>query len=302
MSRARNYCFTINNWIPEDWDKLVECDFFTFLIMGKEIAPTTGTPHLQGYFEMKDGKTISAIIKKLGLSRHCIHLEAAKGSSNDNIKYCSKGTDVFTKGKPKKQGERTDLEEIKNDILNGKKVDDICLENPMLYHQYGRTLTKIEDIALRKQFRTEMTTCDWYCGPTGIGKSHIAFANFNPETHYLWKNDDNGWQDSYCGQHTVIINEFRGNITYGRLLELIDIWPTEVRRRNRPALPFVSKHIIITSPMAPYEIYHNLEKSDSLLQLKRRVKVYFKLRRNDEWERRWEWTEEDQKEYEKLHL
>ena len=67
------------------------------------------------------------------------------------------------------------------------------MTNPEAYHQYGpRTLTKVEDIALRSKFRTEMTTCEWLSGPTGVGKSHRAFQGFTPDTHYVWKLNDGG--------------------------------------------------------------------------------------------------------------
>ena len=48
-------------------------------------------------------------------------------------------------------------------------ADEIVCEDPEQYHQYGRTLHKLEDIALRKKHRTWMTTCDWLWGPTGVG-------------------------------------------------------------------------------------------------------------------------------------
>jgi hypothetical protein len=87
-----------------------------------------------------------------------------------------------------------------------------------MYHQYGRTLHKIEDIVLRTKYRSWMTTCTWYYGPTATGKSHRAFEGFNPITDYVWA-DDNGWQDGYTGQPRVIINDFRGDIIkYNELL------------------------------------------------------------------------------------
>jgi len=125
---------------------------------------------------------------------------------------------------------------------------------------------------MRKVFRTEMTTCEWLTGPSGSGKSHKAFEGYNPDTHYKWKYD-NGWQDDYRQQPIVIINEFRGQIKYSDLLELIDKFPCEVRRRNRTPLPFTSKHIIITSVLSPQEVYCNLAQNDSLQQLLRRIKI-----------------------------
>lgn len=273
MSRYRNYCFTLNNYTDEHIEILKNLEIFTYIIFGEEIAPTTGTKHLQGYFEMEEGKTINSLIKKY-LPKG-IHLEQAKGNAEQNKTYCSKGSNIFEKGTAKKQGKRTDLENLADEIKNGRPVDNICIEKPALYHQYGRTLHRLEDIYLREKFRTWMTTCDWYYGPTGIGKSHKAFENFDPKKCYVWK-DDNGWQDGYTGQETLIINEFRGEITYKKLLEMIDKYPCELKRRGREPVPFLAKHIIITSALHPRDVYHNLSAQDSMEQFYRRVKIYTK--------------------------
>ena len=81
-----------------------------------------------------------------------------KGSLDQNCGYCSKDKNVTEYGEKPKQGFRTDLEAIKDDILGGVVTcDDVCVINPNMYHQYGRTLNKLEDIALRRKFRTWMT-------------------------------------------------------------------------------------------------------------------------------------------------
>lgn len=266
-TRSRAWCFTLNNYTDVDEKTIdeIECQYF---IYGKEIAPTTKTPHLQGYIYFTNAITFNSIKKKL--PNKC-HIEKSKGSPQDNVKYCSKEGNTVVKGKQPIQGERKDLNEIRDEIINGKTVDEIALEDPMIYHQYGRTLEKLEDITQRSKFRTEMTTCEWITGPTGCGKSHKAFTNFNPDTHYVLNTDDKGWWEGYKGQDTVIINDFKGEIRYGQLLQLIDKWPYSVPRRGRQPVPFVSKHIIITSIMQPEHIYHKLNDKDGIDQLLRRI-------------------------------
>lgn len=266
-TRSRAWCFTLNNYTDVDEKALneIECQY---IIYGKEIAPTTNTPHLQGYIYFKNAITFNSIKKKL--PNKC-HIEKAKGSPQENVKYCSKEGNTIFKGQQPIQGERKDLNELRDDILKGKSVDDIAVEDPEVYHQYGRTLEKLEDIAQRSKFRTEMTTCEWITGPTGSGKSHKAFTNFSPDTHYVLNTEDKGWWDGYKGQDNVIINDFKGEIRYGQLLQLIDKWPYSVPRRNRQPAPFVSKHVIITSIMRPEEVYHKLHERDGIDQLLRRI-------------------------------
>ena len=101
----------------------------------------------------------------------------------------------------------------------------------------------------------EGITCDWCYGETGTGKSHRAFANYHPDTHYNVP-DDNGWWDGHKGQETVILNEFDGQIPCNEPLKLIDKLPYHVRRRRAPA-PFISQHVIVTSLLRPEQIYQN---------------------------------------------
>lgn len=246
------------------------CDKITkvkYMIIGFEVG-AQGTPHLQGYLDLENPRTLT------GLTRVCkfIHWEMRKGSAEQAIKYCMKDGKYYEYGKSNSQGERNDLVEVRDRITSGVSVDTIAIENPNLFHQYGRTLNKIEDLTMRKRFRTEMTRGTWYWGKTGVGKSHVAFDGFTPETHYVFPND-NGWWDGYCQQETVIFNDFRGEIPYNELLNILDKWPYSVKRRGREPLPFVSKHVIITSSLPPEEVYCKRNERDSLAQLLRRLSV-----------------------------
>jgi len=261
--RSRSFCFTLNNYTQQEYDllKSINCQY---IILGKEVGEK-GTPHIQGYLYFSNARSFNAT-KKL-MSRW--HLEICKGSADQNIEYCKKDKNFEEFGTRPQPGKRTDLILIKEEIMEGKKVDDIALENPNIFHQYGRTLNKLEDLAMRKKFRTEMTAGIWYWGPTGVGKSHKAFEGFTPETHYVWPKDGHWW-DAYTQQDIVIINDFRGEIPYNDLLQMVDKWPYFVRRRGREPIPFISKKIIITSSLPPEEIYKHRNAEDRIEQLLRR--------------------------------
>lgn len=244
-----------------------------FLLMGREICPKTGRPHFQSFVYFLEKYTV----KKAAdiLQDHFgwrPHTESCHHSIYENMGYCNKDKDVYVWGERPLQGQRSDLQNLRDQITAGKPVDDIAMEEPHLYHQYGRTLHKVEDITLRKRFRNWMTQGLWYYGETGAGKSHIAFKDFNPDTHYVWKND-HGWWDGYTGQETVILNDFRGEIPYNELLQMIDKWPYSVSRRGREPAPFLAKTVIITSSLPPDKIYHRRMEEDNIEQLLRRLKV-----------------------------
>jgi hypothetical protein len=273
-----------------DWAKTQK-----FYVHGRETGEKEETPHLQIYVELTKQMTIVAINKIIKGKKggRWIHCEARKGGAEEAAGYCMKGEcsvrptpswAVFyynphkswqgvIEGNITQQGTRHDLEEKKDQILRGEvTVDELTVESPMLVHMYGRTLDRIEAIALRQKFRTTMTRGTWIHGPTGVGKSHTAFQDYSPDTHYLWKTQTK-WQDGYKGQGIVIINDFRGEIPYNQLLQLLDKWPFDVERRGKEVVPFLAQEIIITSSLTPQQVYRNREVEDSLEQLLRRLEV-----------------------------
>jgi len=88
----RHFAFTLNN--PEaDYEdmliKMVDKLEVNYIIVGKEIAPTTGTPHLQGYVQLSKKKYFTTIQKYLPKA----HITKCVGSSQDNVNYCNKTDD-----------------------------------------------------------------------------------------------------------------------------------------------------------------------------------------------------------------
>lgn len=88
LGRCRRWCLTLNNWTPSDY-ALLENIGAQYLIIGKEIGKKCKTPHLQCYLEFKNQKSFSSLKKTIPKA----HLSKAKGSRQDNIKYCSKDGD-----------------------------------------------------------------------------------------------------------------------------------------------------------------------------------------------------------------
>ncbi len=51
-STIRRFCWTLNNYTEEDVDGLQKdlAELCKFAIFGREVCPTTGTEHLQGFW------------------------------------------------------------------------------------------------------------------------------------------------------------------------------------------------------------------------------------------------------------
>lgn len=87
-SKHRGFCFTLNNPLEGDIDTI--CDLGPrYLIVGKEYAPTTGTPHLQGYIYFTNPRSFIAVATAFPRW----HIMIANGTPLENFTYCSKGGD-----------------------------------------------------------------------------------------------------------------------------------------------------------------------------------------------------------------
>lgn len=91
ISPAKRWCFVLNNYTDDDISAikslvLLSCSIG---IVGKEIAPKTGTPHLQGYVEFN----VKCRPVSHGLTERICWLKC-KGNRASNIDYCGKDGNV----------------------------------------------------------------------------------------------------------------------------------------------------------------------------------------------------------------
>ena len=63
-----------------------------YICFGHEIAPTTGTLHLQGYIQLKNRMSINQVQKLMPVGAH---IEPVSGSDQPNYDYCSEETKDF---------------------------------------------------------------------------------------------------------------------------------------------------------------------------------------------------------------
>lgn len=94
--QTRHYVFTLNNWTKADDDALQALAAqVSYLVYGYETAPSTGTPHLQGYIVFPRKKRI---VEAKALLPDGVHIEPKKGTPMEASEYCKKDGLFFEKG------------------------------------------------------------------------------------------------------------------------------------------------------------------------------------------------------------
>ena len=165
--RRRNFCITYNNYLPETLGTLKTLECIKYAIFGKEVG-ASGTPHLQGYVQLHNAKTIVALQKILQSKKLKCAIQVARGNWQQNVTYCSKDSDVTEWGIPKKQGSRTDLKKFYADIKAGK--GDVYLQenHTAAYCKYykaadrmRKNLKQDESVAILKKDFATVSFRDW---------------------------------------------------------------------------------------------------------------------------------------------
>jgi len=275
-ARSRAWCFTLNNWTPEEAAAMVDAET-RGLCVGKEVGEA-GTLHLQGVVSSHDQMTLKKVKRIVSSRAHC---EIMRGEWEEACTYCRKEGDMLVdRGEGPDQGARNDITAMM------VMAADLAVPEEAVWDAMPGTMARAfkafdrrRDLVLQKLKRTEMPKVYWIWGETGSGKSHLVFDGLDMEDVHVQETADNGWWDSYTGQKTLVLNEFRGEIHYPEMLSLLDKWPKKVKRRCRAPMPMVATTVYITSSSPPERIYcRQNEKYDGINQLMRRITVIEKTR------------------------
>lgn len=263
--KSRGYCYTLPNYSEEDYSllKVVEC---LYKIIGKEICPTTQTPHLQCYFYFKNARQFSAVKKLLAGNGH---IEAAKGTPQENKTYCSKEGSFEEVGECPSQGQRNDI----SDAINTMKehgVKRACEEHPEVMVKYHRGMLFVRDQVCPIKPRDFKTHLIVLVGPTGTGKSKMAAAISGSDVYYKPRGE---WWDGYQQQNTVIIDDFYGWMQFDELLRLADRYPHKVPYKG--GFHEFNSHVIFITSNILIDDWYKFEKyQERQPALLRRVCVY----------------------------
>lgn len=264
-----NWCFTVNNWTALDKEQVLALPY-TYLLFGEEVGDL-GTPHLQGYVQLKTRTRRDTLSKLVPRAR----LENALGSLAENDTYCKKdglytelGTPKASKGKPSKA---TILERNKRLLDTSISLDDLvaaeeltpynvtCIRNARLAIQLDNNMRNpAPDLD-----RNHPLTHEWFWGETRTGKTTAAREN-NPG-FYLKSKDR--WWDHYNGEEVVIIEDLDLNHVHllGPIKEYADYWQFKAEVKGGQLGCIRPKKIVVTSNYHPTELWSNPKEHEPIL-------------------------------------
>lgn len=269
----------LNNWVPSDIIYVNDLfpPIFKMFVANKEIGES-GTPHLQGYGEVKHPTTISALKKRLReIGQPRWHVQVAKGTKAQNLTYIKKTKntldikigDISDTDRSNRVPGANKLAPVIEMIKQGTNIHRIAQENPEIYVRSSAGIEKL--LHHFSQPRNHQTIGYWLWGATGQGKSRWAHQCF-PDAYY--KDPETDWWDGYYGQETVIIDDFRPSktLSFAKILRLVDRYPLQVQVKCAFA-QFVAKRVIFTSPMSLLDTFSRCDwlKEEELDQLQRRI-------------------------------
>lgn len=269
MATGRNWIFTVNNYTDNDEQVVQEVDC-RYMLYGREIAPTTGTPHLQGFVCFDTNRRLAGCKK---LFPPGTHFEIMRGRVIDNQLYCSKAGDVFTKGEPPDNSMSSLKGEAYWTFIRNKLEEKSFDELPNSYTEGRRELYKKRRMEINSK---ELKTIDgeldnyWIYGKAGVGKSKYVREKYGDS---LYIKRETKWWDGYENEDTVLIEDLDPtDFAMLKPLKLYgDRYPFVAESKGSSTL-IRPKRIIITSNYKMEQVFQNLSEEE-MEPLKRRFKI-----------------------------
>lgn len=267
--KSRAWMFTINNYTDSDISELSSLvsahNGPSFVCAGKEVAPTTGTPHLQCFAiwssggTSKSGQRWSFLRNRLTRASDIAGMYSTKEAC---ITYCEKDNDVMTWGvKPelRTQGKRNDLNDARILLEEGRPMVEVAQAHFGSYCRYHRAFEKYA--AMQSAPRNWKPEVIWLHGASGSGKTRWCWANY-PDLVPL--EFQKGFWSRYSGQETVLLDDYdHSQHKEETICRMLDRYPFQLRQLGS-FVNFIPKTILITSNYPPPQSTRMLRRIDKV--------------------------------------
>lgn len=302
---AKSYAFTLNNYTEANVAFFEEFEHpkLTHLYVAKEVAPTTGTPHLQGYV------CFSKTFRITGLHtlsrdhfRPCAFFPS-EGSPEQNRNYCFKGEQpkeeweelkekgpnwgknvqkVRDFGNPQ-QGGRSDIASLRDAVFAGATYAQLMLNHLPALSKYSKFYEKCRAEYLKqREFPTDPltgaqlpsrkrdVTVEIHWGVPGAGKSHLAHVAGAIKLDLASK----GWFDGYDDEQVVVLEEFDWQLFDIDFMKgLLDVYPRLLNVKGKSAYANWTK-VFITANNDPEQWWPGASEVDRAAFLSRVTEIH----------------------------
>lgn len=271
LKRGRRFVFT--DWIVTEKRKeeLLNLKDHRFIEFQKERCPETGRLHFQGYvcfLKPKRKTQLDKLFKKYWAMN-------MKGNMKQNEIYCTKGR-TRVEG-PWSHGDKPlDIERS----IKGEKLIELCKEGatdleifetmPLLYARVN--IQKCKELYRTHRDPNVEPEILIFWGESGTGKTRLARERY-PDAFYAKLNDRMFPMDGYDGQEVIIFDEFRCQLRYSDLLQIVDRGICNVNVKYG-SVKMAATKFIFTSNLDPKEWYKTRFDIDALV---RRIKEWGKI-------------------------
>lgn len=300
-TRSRKYQLTFNNPVEHGINheaikeimKQFSCQYYC---MADEIGEQEQTPHTHLFFYCKNAVSFNTVKKRFPTA----HIEAAKGTSQDNRDYIRKEGRHIDKSITsipdtfEEFGELADDTQSKNEsvcadvldmIKNGYSNSDIINAHPSYIskiHDLDNTRNTIEKEKYKNEFRE--IEAIYIFGKSKVGKTRFVLETYGYDNVYRVTDYKNPF-DNYNYEDVLFLDDFQGEIPINDLLHYLEGYPcTLPARYNNKQARFTK--VYIASNLNLDKQYQNIknknfEKIKALLM--RISKIYeFSIENNEQ--------------------
>lgn len=246
----------------ETWKLRAQEGIITKLVIGKEICPSTGREHYQGYVTFK--KSVRMKWLKTTIDEKCNWQR--EYSADVAAAYCMK-RDLVVYVNKSKQGQSSEFDTVIEEITQNKRQKiDIIQKYPKTYVLRHAGLDKLLGVFDEAPRRDDVEVY-WFYGVSGGGKTYTADQEAGDQA---WHCSDTKlqWFDGYNGQENVTIHEIDPQCNFSLLLKLCDKSPVRVPIKGS-TVPWRARRIWITKMEHPLELFKSL--NVDLFQITRRM-------------------------------
>lgn len=299
-TKSRKYQLTINNPIEYGFshDKIREIFEnkikYKYFCMCDEKG-NNGTYHTHIYFVTVNAMLFSTV-KKLFPEAH---IEAAKGTSDENRNYIKKEGKYSNSEKKetnfaetfeeygeipidKEERDKKVCERVLELVKQGKSNLEIITEVP----SWASKIPHIEQIRqafYEEKFGNEYRNLEvhFIYGKSRTGKTRFVMDKYGYDKVYKTTNYKNPF-DKYNNQPVLLLDEFRGQLDFSDLLQYLDGYPCFLSARYSDRLVcYTEVYIISNIPLD--ELYKDIqiEQKDSWNALVKRISTITKFEIND---------------------